>query len=502
MEITIDRDLRTPIYRQIVDRIRGMIDSGALPAGVRLPPERRLADALGVNRTTVLNAYRELKGEGLVDAHVGRGTVVVERFAPVVEPPAEPTLAWSQLFRDRASRTRDPLIRDLLELTERPDVIVLSAGLPAPELLPYELVGQLTSELVGEVGPALVQYGPTEGLGTLRRSLSRWLSTRGHRSSPSDLMILSGSQQGLDLAARVFLDPGDTVVVEAPSYIGALEVFRTARVRLLEVPTDADGMRTDVLADLLERHRPKLIYSLPTFQNPSGSVMSLERRRHLLDLAVRHRVPILEDDPYAELRYSGEPIPSLKVLDRTGHVIHLATFSKTLIPGLRIGYLIAPRPVMQQFVLAKQSIDLHSNTLGQWILDRMLRGDLLEHHLAVLRSTYARRRDLLEQALAKHGSDVITWKSPAGGFYLWCKIPPEVERARLVASAAEAGVSFLPGWTSFADHNDENFVRLSFSFVEEAKLEEGASRFASAVRQAASSRPRSSYDETGTPTIV
>ncbi|MCP4895723.1 MAG: PLP-dependent aminotransferase family protein [bacterium] len=503
MEITIDRNSRTPIYRQIVDRIHEMITSGALPPGFSLPPERRLADALGVNRTTVLTAYRDLKGTGLIDAHVGRGTIVAEQSSATIERSTDSSpLAWSQLFRDRASRTRDPLIRDLLELTERPDVIVLSAGLPAPEHLPHELLGELTTELVRDIGPALIQYGPTEGLSSLRRSLSRWLLTRGHRTSPADLMILSGSQQGLDLTARVFLDPGDTVVVEAPTYIGALEVFRTARVRLLEVPTDAEGMRTDVLADLLERHRPKLIYTLPTFQNPSGTVMSLERRRHLLELAIRHRVPVLEDDPYGELRYSGEPIPSLKALDRTGHVIHLSTFSKTLMPGLRIGYMIAPRPAMQQFVLAKQTIDLHSNTLGQWILDRILRNDLLEPRLAVLRKVYASRRDALETALAAHRDVDISWKSPAGGFYLWCKLPRSVERTRLVASAASAGVSFLPGWTSFAEEPDENFVRLSFSFADEKQLEEGANRFAIAVQHAASSTRKAVQQETGTPTIV
>jgi len=464
LDITIDRTSATPIYRQIVQRIRDMVTGGALPEGFRLPPERRLAAALGVNRTTVLNAYRELKAAGLVGAHVGRGTTVLRPPSPPAVS-GRPALPWRQLFRAGPEGRPDPLIRDLLELTERHDVVSLSIGLPAPELVPVDTLRRIILELTDEVGPALFLHCPSEGHTPLRETLSRWLATRGLRSSPSEAVVLSGSQQGLDLTARVLLEPGDTVVVEEPTYIGALQAFRAARVRLVGVPTDADGMRTELLEAVLARHRPRLVYTLPTFQNPSGAVLSLERRVHLLELAYRYQVPVLEDDPYSELRYEGEPLPSLKALDRHDHVIYLSTFSKMLFPGMRLGFAVAPREVARQLVLARQSVDLHANTFAQWVLDRFIGDGHLEPHLRTLRRAYAARRDAMDAALSSSGASSLSWRRPQGGFYIWCRLAENVDQARLLASAADKGVAFLPGWSCFADDAPADFVRLNFSVL-------------------------------------
>ena len=293
MDIKIDRSSGEPIYRQVVRNIEEMIRSGALPEGFRLPPERRLAEALGVNRSTVLSAYRELKALGLVDAHVGRGTAVLRPPEPL---PGAVGVPWRQLFRESVARSHDPILADLLALTERRDVISFSIGLPAPEHLPMDTIGRITSELLHDVGPPLLLHCPTEGHTPFRESLAGWVTARGIQARTSNVLVLTGSQQGLDLVARVFLDPGDVVVVEEPTYLGALQAFRVAQARILAVPVDRDGMRTDILASVLEHHRPKLIYTLPTYQNPSGAVMSLRRRRHLLELASRWNVPILEDE--------------------------------------------------------------------------------------------------------------------------------------------------------------------------------------------------------------
>ncbi len=235
------------------------------------------------------------------------------------------------------------------------------------------------------------------------------------------MLILSGSQQGLDLAARALVNPGDTVVVEEPSYFGALQVFRSARARLVGVPIDEAGLRTDILARVLEHVRPTLIYTLPTFQNPSGAVMSLARRRELLTLAARHGVPVLEDDPYSELRYEGTMVPSLKALDGDGLVLHLGTFSKVLFPGLRLGWLVAPRPVVRRLALLKQAMDLHSNTPGQYVLERFIRRSLMNEHLHRLRRAYTQRRNAMEEALRRHTDAGVTWRKPSGGFYFWCR---------------------------------------------------------------------------------
>jgi DNA-binding transcriptional MocR family regulator len=485
LDITIDRASDEPIYRQVVRRIQELIHAGALPEGFRLPPERRLAAALGVNRSTVLNAYRELKALGLLDAHVGRGTAVVR-------PPQAPSIRgsagdvpWRQLFRGSMARSRDPIIADLLALTERRDMISFAIGLPAPELLPLDIVGDMMAEILREAGPAALQHSPTEGHTPLRATLAQWLAARGIHARTSEVLVVSGSQQGLDLVSKVFLDPGDMVVVEEPTYIGALQAFRGAQARLFGVPVDAHGMRTDILASVLEHHRPKLIYTLPTFQNPSGAVMTLERRRQLLELAARWQVPVVEDDPYSELRYEGNALPSLKALDESDLVLYLSTFSKVLLPGLRVGYMVAPQVVLRQLVLAKQGADLHTNSFGQYLLEAFVREGHFATHIESLKNVYRRRRDRMAAALERETAVPLEMRKPDGGFYIWCGISDSIELSLLMANAVARGVTFLPGRACFAAEPSENAVRLNFTHCPEHTIDLGIERLLEAVRDAA-----------------
>ena len=481
MEISIDRDSSEPLFRQVVREIQGLIRSGSLPEGFRLPPERRLADALGVNRSTIFNAYRELKALGLVDAHVGRGTAVLKAPAPI---PGAIGVPWRQLFRETVARSHDPIIADLLALTERQDVISFSIGLPAPELLPLDILGEYTAELIREVGAPLLLHCPTEGHSPLRETIAQWVAARGIRARASDVLVVSGSQQGLDLVARIFIDPGDVVVVEEPTYIGALQSFRVAGAKIIGIPVDEDGMRTDILASILERERPKLIYTLPTYQNPSGAVMSVERRRHLLELASRWHVPILEDDPYSELRYEGEPLPSLKALDENDLVLYQSTFSKALFPGLRIGYLVVPPVVLRQLALAKQGADLHSNSFSQYLLERFVRDGHFAKHIENTKTAYRRRRDCMAAALQQDPSIGLDFSVPRGGFYIWCRLPAGVEQSALLANAAARGVVFLPGRACYPTEPTENCLRLNFSHASEENIDVGIERFLEAVREA------------------
>ena len=501
MDVHIDRESTVPIYLQISSGIKDLILAGKLPEGFRLPPERRLARSLGVNRSTVLAAYRELKADALVDAHVGRGTAVLPRHSvPAAPGPTQP-IPWRQLVREDGPRAQDPLVRDLLQLTERADIISLSVGLPAAELLPLDAVRRVMSALLEEVGAPLLLHCPTEGTSSFRETIAGMLVTRGIRCAPGEVLVTSGSQQGLDLAVRAFVEPGDAVVVEEPSFFGALQAFRRAPARLLGVPVDADGMRTDVLESLLARHRPKLIYSLPTFQNPSGAVMSLERRRHLLDLAYRYQVPIVEDDPYGELRYDGPALPSLAALDEHGYVMYLSSFSKVLFPGMRVGFLVAPRPALRQLALAKQAMDLHSSTAGQHLIERLIRDGHYARHLKTVRAEYRHRRDLMDEALRSHAPEGVSWSKPSGGFYFWCRFPNAIAQAQLLARAAESRVSYLPGDACFADEPSENYLRLNFTFPPPEAIGEGVERLMGAVR-AAASRPRRGGNGGGTPPIV
>jgi DNA-binding transcriptional MocR family regulator len=491
--LQVDRQADEPLFRQIASQLRQSIETGRLAVGTRLPPERLFAVALGVNRTTVLNAYDELKRDGLIEGHVGRGTQVT---APPDRPHAG--LPWSDGLRPASA---DPLIRDLLG-AEDDDIVSLALGLPGSDLLPTAELAALHAEVFAELGPRAFMHTPTEGVPALREALAERLRGRGMAVEPHEVLVTSGSQQALDLVARTLLSPGDSVVVEEPTYVGMLQTLRAVGARPVAVPIDGEGMRVDRLEALLGRVRPRLIYTLPTFQNPSGTVLSLARRRRLLELAAQYQVPIVEDDPYHELRYEGEPLPSLKALDRRGIVFHVATASKILCPGFRLGWLAGPAPVVRQLAIAKQAADLHPAAPGQWVLARALAGGLLDEHLARVRPAYLRRRDALLEALGTTGALGVVWERPQGGIFLWGRLPAAVSMARLLAEAARERVAFLPGSVFSSDGAAAGGLRLNFSALPVDRLREGARRLARALTAAARVGTPSTYPGAGLRPIV
>ncbi|MCA1670198.1 MAG: PhzF family phenazine biosynthesis isomerase [Thermomicrobia bacterium] len=338
---------------------------------------------LNVNRTTVVTAYRDLVATGMVEARVGRGTWVSDAVMDGANP-VQP-LAWHTLFSATTERLRDPAMRDMLAARRQPGTIAFGTGAPAPEFFPVDRFRRAMDEALAEHGPDLFVYGAVQGSLPLRAALVEWMARGGIQTTAEQVVILNGSQQGLDLVARVLLEPGDAVVVESPTYLGALPVFRGVGARLLPVALDRDGMRMDLLEQVLARHRPKFIYTLPTFQNPTGVTMPLARRHTLLALAARYGVPIVEDDPYGEIAYSDDPPPRLAALDRRGLVIYLSTMSKVFLPGLRLGWLAAPPPVAEAVTLARQSVDVHPNSAMQHILQTFLTRGWLSEHVADLR---------------------------------------------------------------------------------------------------------------------
>lgn len=498
MKIQIDREGTAPVYLQISSQIRDMILSGRLPSGSKLPPERKLADTLGVNRSTVLNAYRELKSKGYADSCVGSGTVVAngmygpetvtDGFKPLPMP-------WDQLFSESVSRTSDTTVKDLLKQAAHRDMILFAAGVSAQGLDSLDELLRVQQEVVREYGHRVVSHMPTEGYSPLRESICELMTARGINAGPSEVMVLSGSQQGIDLAARIFLDPGDVVFVEEPTFFSAFQIFRTAGARVIGVPTDGDGMRTDLLASMIERFKPKLIYTIPDFQNPSGTVMSLERRRQLLPLAYRHQVAILEDDPYGRLRYEGEDIPPLKTLDTHGYVIYLSTFSKLLFPGFRVGWLTAPAAVLDRFTLLKQNADLHTCSLTQLVFHRFIREGLLEGQIRRVASENALRRDIMLDELEKTAVRGMHWARPEGGLYLWCRLPDGISQQKLLAKASEYGVAFVPGGVFYPNRPSGSYIRLNYTYPSPELIREGVRRLTKAVRHV-SSEYRGGTDET------
>ncbi len=392
-----------------------------------------------------------------------------------------PTATDAFRLAARMSRMKTSAIRDILKVTERPDIISFAGGLPAAELFPVEALAQALADVLAREGGAALQYSTTEGFVPLREWLCDRLERRGLRCEVDQVLITSGSQQGIDLVSKVLLDPGDAVLLENPSYLAALQTFGGFEARLVLVGSDEQGMDVDEAERVLEHERPKLIYVVPDFQNPRGTTLSLDRRRKLLELAGRHRVPILEDDPDGELRYRDEPIPPLAALDEDGLVVHLGTFSKTLAPGLRLGWAVAPKPLVRQLTVAKQASDLHTSTLSQRAVTRLLEHFDYDGHLRMLRQTYGRRCDAMLEALARYLPASTRWTRPDGGLFLWVELPEGVTAEALLEEALKQKVAFVPGAPFFAANPNHRFARFNFSNRPPEGIEEGMRRIGRAL---------------------
>ncbi len=467
----LDRASSTPLYQQLRDQIRQRIFSGSLPAGTRLPPERTLANTLGVNRTTVVNAYRDLASEGLVEGRVGHGTVVMAPPTPPPDGHVRP-MHWASV-----SEAEDPVVADINAVVRRPGAISFAHGEMSPDLFPGAALGELFSAALSG-GQAPLGYGPVAGYLPLREAIAARTGV-----GVGETLVLGGSQLALYLITRVLLQPGDTVVVEVPSYINTLGLFSTAGIRVVPAPVDRDGLQVEGLSEVFLRYRPKLIFTLPTFQNPLGVTMSLERRRQLIQLAARHQVGIVEDDPYGELQFSGSPIPTLKSMDPGGYVIYISSFSKSVTPGLRLAWLAAAPAVVERIAAARGILDFRAALLNQWVMDAFIRQGLLDDHLQQLRPVLLRRRDSLVHALQRHMPAGVTWHVPDGGYHLWCTLPRPLRSRRVLSEAARDGVTFIPGDYYGPGDEARRGLRLNFTYPKENEIAEGVRRLSAAVRR-------------------
>jgi DNA-binding transcriptional MocR family regulator len=487
--LQLDRKSGEPLYLQISKHFRRLIERDVLKPGVKLPATRELAAESQVDRATVIAAYDELVAEGLATAHVGQGTFVAtplsrgeRRRGDLGEAPLiEGDVNWSQSF-SRAARANIEWGRSEHPSYEAPgELISFAGGMPDSSLFPIDAFRQVLNQVLRAEGHALLQYSPVSGYPPLRRYLAGYLVQKGIAVSDADILIVNGSQQGLDLVARTLLDPGDRVVVEGPSYPGALQILRAYQAEVLTVPMGEDGIRRDILEGVLQRHAPKFIYVMPTFQNPTGITVSLEGRKELLAMAAKAQVPLVEDDFHNELRYDGASVIPLRGLDRRGLVIAVGTFSKILFPGLRVGWIVAPPEVMERLVVAKRVADLHTSALIQAAIYHFCRRRLLDQHTKRMRVEYRRRRDTLLQALERHRPPGVTWTRPQGGFSLLLTLPPGLDGQGLLPEAARAGVLYTPGALFYAEGSGRNQVRLSFSEVPPEQIDEGVRRLAKVI---------------------
>ncbi|MDR3542633.1 MAG: PLP-dependent aminotransferase family protein [Desulfosporosinus sp.] len=387
-------------------------------------------------------------------------------------------------FANRMANLKTSEIREILKITERPEIISFAGGLPAPELFPIEEIKVVNKIVLEEEGSKALQYTTTEGYIPLRKWIANRMNTKlGTDFDYENILLTHGSQQALDLTGKVFLDKGDVVLCESPTYLAAISAFRAYECEFIEVPTDNDGMIPDELEMILENtEKVKIIYVIPDFQNPTGRTWSLERRDRLVKAAIKHHIVIIEDNPYGELRFEGEDLPSVKSFDRMGSVFCLGTFSKTFCPGYRIGWIAGDKIAIQKYVLVKQGTDLQCNTIAQREIAKYLELYEIDDHIAKIREVYRRRRDLTVKTMVEEFPEGVAFTRPQGGLFAWVELPTHVNAREVLVKSLEKNVAFVPGGSFFPNGGKENTFRINFSNMPDDRIVEGLKCLAEVLR--------------------
>jgi 2-aminoadipate transaminase len=367
------------------------------------------------------------------------------------------------------------IIREILKISSQPGVISFAGGLPAPELFPLADLKRLCSEVIDKYGAEAFQYSLSMGIGPLRQLIAKRAVERGTPTSMENILVVAGAQQGIELIARAFIDPGDYVMVENPTYVGALQAFNYYQAKYVTVEMDKEGMIVEQVEEKLSKFHPKLIYTVSNFQNPTGITMSLERRRALVDAAIKYNVPIVDDNPYGDIRFSGERLPTLKSYGGD-EVIALRSFSKIVSPGLRLGWINGPKEIMTQFEKVKQCTDLHTSSFGQYVIYEYVNQGLLEPQIERIKADYLAKRNCMTQAMERHFPVEVTWTRPEGGLFLWVQLPQHMSAAKLLPKAIEQKVAYVYGSPFFANGGGDNCLRLNFSNATLELIVEGIKR--------------------------
>ena len=492
LPLHLQPESHVPLYVQLRDQLRALVHAGDLRPGDRIPASRELATILGVHRTTVANAYAELESEGLIQGHVGRGTFIKGNGNGLkLTPPAPPvlngngTVRWELLFADE--RNEEVLSRLTASVPENAISFVMAC--PAEEHFPVEELQTCVHAALRREAREILTLGPSDGYPPLKEALLELLHADGIPAKDENLLITDGCQQALDLISKAFVRPGDSVILENPTYPGALAIFNGARARCLGVPvkTHAEpgatlGVDVEALEATLAANRVKLIVLTPDFQNPTGTSMPVASRRRVLELAGRYQVPVVEDHIYARLSSRDERPPSLKQLDRSNLVIHIDSFAKVAFPGLRVGWVVAPPAAIERLRIVKQTTDLHTDQLAQATLAEFLRRGLFAKHLAKMRKIYSARLAATDAALRKYMPEGTRWTRPDGGMGLWLELPLGFDASELLIHVKERGVLFAPGRYFYVQGLLPNTLRLSFASLDEKQIVRGVATLAEMLR--------------------
>ena len=493
MRIPLDPKSGVPLYQQIERYLRENILSGALAVGTRLPSTRELAQDLGIGRITVKNAYAELESDGLVTSNPGSGTYVAPLPGPLrgaggASEPEWPLWQQEAINENVFSSAIYQPIPDYHALGEK---LIRFTGVGDPRHFPVTDFLKAIQSVVRRDGIDALDYGEfSSGFRPLRVTIAHVLASQGIQTHPDSVLVTSGSQQAVALVCQALLKPGDPILVESPTYNLALELFRSLGLKIAGIPVDERGMQVDRLEPLLQKYHPRLIYTIPNFQNPTGTCLSGARRRVLVDLAARYNVPILEDDYAGDLRYEGRAQPAVKALDPGGHVIYAGTFSKMLMPGLRLGFLVAGGPIFHRLLHIKWVHDLTTSTLIQRTLDEYVTVGRYQTHLRRSRRNNRARRDAMLAAIRRHLPAGMRCESPQGGLYLWLRLPEGLSSLDLLPRAVEAGVEFTPGSWFFPNPADgARYLRLNFATQPPERIQEGIRRLGAAIKVMSGEKP-------------
>lgn len=387
-------------------------------------------------------------------------------------------------YAKRMDNIKASEIRELLKLTQQPNIISFAGGMPAPESFPVEELIKIGRDVLEKTGRQALQYGPTEGYQPLREIIAKRMAKVKVNAKAENILVTSGSQQGLDFAAKIFINPGDVIVCESPTYLGAINAFKAYEPKFIEVSTDKDGMKMEELEEVLKNNdNVKFIYVIPDFQNPSGKTWSVERRIKLVELANKYNVAIIEDNPYGELRFEGEILPSVKHYDTEGRVAFLGTFSKILCPGLRLGWVVADKEFLSKFVLVKQGADLQSSTISQMEVAKFLETYNIDDHIKKIIDIYKARRDVMIKTMEEEFPEGVSFTYPEGGLFTWVVLPEYMNARELALKALEQNVAYVPGGSFFPNGGNENTFRLNYSNMNEEKIMEGIKRLAKVIKE-------------------
>ncbi len=471
----LERDGTIPLYRQIEQQLRQRISNGEWPVGTRLPSQRKLAEQLGVNRSTITQALDELASWGMVEGNKGGGTRVVNNTWNRL---AAATIDWDSYVESGAHQPNLPAIRQINEAEYDPSIIRTGTGEPGPDLLPTERVRRILADTSDE---PFLGYEEPKGSLRLREQIVQYAAQQGISCSPESILIVSGALQALQLIAVGLLQRPSCIVAETPSYIQSVRVFQSAGIGVHAVQMDEHGIQINHLQQQIAEHHPGLLYTIPTFHNPTGTILSSERRAELLELSSSLSLPLIEDDVYRELWLDEEPPPPLKSQDRQGNILYLGSLSKMMSPGIRVGWIIAPAPVIDRLADIKMQTDYGSSGLSQYVAARWLADGHQEQHQIWVRQQLLTRRARLLAALDQYFGDIAQWNVPAGGFYIWLRLPTNVNVHRLFTLALREQILIHPGY--MYDRQASHHIRLSYSYADMKQLEQSIYRLRQLVKQ-------------------